>query len=308
MDDTPANIDVLRKTLEPEGYNIAIALNGELAIKNASIFKPDLILLDVMMPGINGFETCRRLKINEQTSQIPIIFITAKTDSEDILEGFNAGGADYITKPFRREEVLARTKAHLDLRSLMKQKDSLIIELEKVNFQLEHMSRTDPLTGLSNRRDLLQKLSQEEARFKRGQKPFTIILTDIDHFKKVNDTYGHDAGDQVLIKVAQLLKGMIREQDIVSRWGGEEFLVLIPETNLEGGIKLAEKCRTRIQSETIHHNQQEIKVTMSFGVSTFKTGQALEECIKMADDLLYIAKRTTRNRVVSEHDKESNVT
>lgn len=293
VDDTPANLDILQKYLEREGYNVAVAPNGELALKIAPKFLPDLVLLDVMMPGINGFETCRRLRADPATKDIPVIFITAKMENEDILEGFAVGGVDYITKPFRREEMLARVRAHLHIRQLLREKEDLIAELDSA-------ARTDPLTQLANRRHMMELLEYENTRMERHKAPCCLILCDIDHFKKINDSYGHDAGDAVLVHLAQALRNGLRKQDSVCRWGGEEFLVLLPETELSGGILLAEKLRALVESSEVIHGRTTLRATLSLGVyaSGGKSDKTIEHCIRQADANLYLAKNNGRNRVV----------
>ncbi len=296
VDDTPANLDVLWKTLEADNYRVYIAKNGEQAIKMAFQIKPDLILLDIMMPGLDGFETCEQLKLNEETKNIPVIFITAKSDHEDIVRGFSLGGVDYVTKPFRQEEVCARVRTHLRLKKALEEKENLI---EKLKIS----SKTDPLTNLLNRRGVTERIEIEMKRFERNKKCFSIILSDIDHFKNVNDTHGHEAGDQVLIEVGIIIKENCRKQDVASRWGGEEFLVKLPETDLEGGKLLAEKIRKEIELHDFIYQQQKIPVTMSFGISVFTENvKSIEDCIRQADNCLYKAKETGRNKVVIEED------
>jgi len=161
-------------------------------------------------------------------------------------------------------------------------------------------TRTDPLTGLPNRRDLNEKLSYEQARFERTHRPFALLIVDIDKFKSINDRYGHDAGDYVLVKVGELLRNSCRRMDHICRWGGEEFFFLLPETNLENGFIFAEKLRTKLENTAFHYNGQEIRVTASFGVSSVDDpDKALDAFIKEADDCLYEAKRAGRNRTVA---------
>ena len=284
VDDTSSNIDVLMKTLEPEGYSLAVASSGKKALEIAQRFLPDLILLDIVMPRFDGFETCRQLKKKEATQDIPVIFITARNDPDDIIKGFDAGGVDYISKPFRQEEVCVRVRTHLKLRNLMK--------------RLEYLARTDQLTGLSNRRDILTKIEQEIFRYQRNKRTFILIMCDIDHFKTINDTYGHDTGDCILINVAQALKEAVRNYDTVGRWGGEEFLIVLPETELADGIQVAEKLRLNVESKEFYYNEKKLKITISFGVSIYEDGMTIDTCIKRADERLYIAKETGRNKII----------
>ena len=302
VDDTPTNLDVLRTMLEREGYSIGVAPDGETALKIAERFQPDLILLDVMMPGIDGYETCRRFKQMEALKSVPVIFITAKDLAEDIVEGLDSGGVDYMSKPFHYREVCARVRTHLRLNQLLKERDKLISDLIRANKKLDSAARTDPLTQLSNRRDLWEKLEEEFVRFQRSKKAFSIIMGDIDHFKRFNDEHGHDAGDFVLVQVAKILMANCRDQDKPGRWGGEEFLIFLPETGLTGAATLAEKMRKEIESHSFQFNELNFKVTISFGVNTFAEGQAMDRCLKIADECLYEAKKQGRNCVVSAHE------
>ena len=286
VDYTKDNIDILKKFLTKFGFKITVALNGELALDLIPKLKPYLILLDVMMPGIDGYEVCIRLKKDKDLKNIPVIFITAKGDTEDILEGFGVGAVDYIMKPFRLEEVYARVKTHLTLSAALK--------------KLALDNETDPLTGLFNRRAFLERLENEAIRFKRNQKPFSILFGDIDLFKKINDTYGHLAGDAILVSISHILNTEKREIDQVARWGGEEFLILLPETNLKGAVQLGNKIRKSISAKPITHEGQEINVTMSFGVSEYNSETHIEKTIDLADQRLYLAKNSGRNKVVSE--------
>lgn len=298
VDDTPENISILKVILSKEGYNISVALSGEIALNILTRSLPDLILMDVMMPGMNGFEVCRKIKEDSRTCEIPVIFVTAKAETDDIVQAFDAGGVDYITKPYQYKEILSRIKTHLKMQSLLKRNSALIEELKNANAELENISRKDPLTGLSNRRDMNEKIENELARFNRSKESFSIILGDIDYFKKTNDTYGHDAGDDILVKVSNLMAEATRAQDVVARWGGEEFLILLPNTDLDGSWNLAEIIRKKIENEEMIFAQNKIPVTMSFGTSCYEDGLSINELVKKADECLYRAKEAGRNKVV----------
>lgn len=303
VDDNLDNLQILIEHLED--YDISVATSGEEAIKLALDFSPSLILLDVVMPGINGFETCRRLKANEYTKEIPVIFLTALSDATNKLEGFSAGGVDYITKPLQVEEVLARVNAHLSIQRqkhiLEEKKHELESKIRMMKEQgriIDMMARTDPLTNLSNRMDFLEKAGDEVARVKKTGKPFTIILTDIDHFKRVNDTFGHDCGDHVLVTVSSLMSNVLRRQDIISRWGGEEFIILLPETDEKGAETVAEKIRNKVALEEMELNGNSIKVTLTLGICQHDNEKTLNETVVKADAALYKGKESGRNRVV----------
>ena len=293
VDDISANVDVLRAILERKGYQICMAPSGEIALKILPEIEPDLVLLGVTMPEMDGFEVCQKMKENPDLADIPVIFVTGKVATEDIVRGFNVGGSDYVSKPFQYEEILARVSSQIKIRELIQEKEALIKELDS-------LSRIDPLTKLSNRRDVKEILSYEQSRFERSGKGFTIGLGDIDFFKKINDQYGHDVGDYVLKEVAVVLKKNIRKVDSVARWGGEEFLIVLPDTTLNGAAKVIEKIRSSIESFNFEFNQEKIKVTMSFGVACHANEcNQMESIIKLADDLLYKAKEQGRNRVIT---------
>ena len=286
VDDVEANITILQRTLASVGYNISVAFNGQKALDLVPKLKPDLILLDIMMPGIDGYEVCRRLKQSDVSKYIPVIFITAKGDTESIVEGFDVGAVDFIMKPFKVKEVCARVHTHLTLSAALN--------------KLIQDSETDPLTGLFNRRTFLKRIEEEAMRFRRYQKPFSILFGDIDFFKKINDTYGHAAGDAVLINISNILKTEKREIDQVARWGGEEFLILLPETDVAGAVQHGNKIREMISAKPFIYEGQEINITMSFGVSIYNGDTSIEKTIDLADQRLYRAKESGRNKVVSE--------
>ena len=306
VDDNPMNLQVLIEHLKASGYRTLVARSGEGALRQMKFAVPDLILLDVMMPpGIDGFETCRRLKADSATKDVPVIFLTALSDSVDKVKGIQVGGVDYVTKPFDGMELLARVRTHLELCRYRKALKFSNDKLQKANEalmetqkQLELAARIDSLTQLSNRRDMLEKLQYEKIRFERNQRPFALVLCDIDNFKTFNDTYGHDCGDAVLVAVSRTMRTIIRKQDQVARWGGEEFLFLLPETELEGARVVSEKLREKIEHTQFHYNRQILYITMTFGVSVFDEYDIeLDNCIKRADQALYQAKLKGRNRV-----------
>ena len=287
VDDTVKNLQVLGTILKAENYKIAIATNGNQAISIANDTNPDLILLDVMMPGLDGFETCKKLKSLSGTKDVPVIFLTAKVETEDIIEGFKAGAVDYITKPFNSYELKARVKTHVELKI---SKDLL----EQKNAILKKLSITDGLTGLFNHRytmDVLSRLVEENIRYRQ---PLSISMLDIDNFKKANDEYGHIFGDEVLIKISNSIESCLRKTDMVGRYGGEEFLVLFAHTNLKGAAESVERIIKSV--ENLKWEKENFKVTISAGVYEKKDEDATT-LIKKADDLLYAAKKKGKNRV-----------
>jgi diguanylate cyclase (GGDEF)-like protein len=303
VDDTPENIAVLFNFLSGHGFKILVAENGEDALENAQDERPDLILLDVIMPGIDGFETCRRLKSNPPTQEIPIIFITALSDTLDKVKAFKLGAVDYITKPFQQEEVLARVNTHLTIRKLQNELQAQKEALEKANLELQRLATLDSLTQIANRRRLDEYLQREWRRAAREQTLLSLILCDIDYFKNYNDSYGHQAGDDCLQQVAEALSRTVkRAGDLVARYGGEEFTVILPNTPVEGAMQIARLIQQNLQALKIVHPQSAVSeyVTLSIGVtSTVPTPQdSPEKLINVADNALYEAKREGRNRII----------
>ena len=299
VDDQPTNLKVLMRLFEQHSYKILIAENGKRALQ-AALSQPDLILLDVMMPGMDGFETCRRLKEEKATTDIPIIFMTALDHLDDKIAGFKAGAVDYITKPFQQPEVLARVNIHITLRRQQQQlkETQEILLIQKA--LLEQMSITDDLTGLHNRRCLNTVLKREFHRSNRHNLELSCLMFDLDHFKKVNDVYGHDFGDVVLRQFAEILKNSIRDTDFVFRFGGEEFLVLLPQTNLTGATQTAEKIREKTAATTFSADSVTTRVTVSIGVASVLEHHPPQSHIltTFADQALYEAKNRGRNQVV----------
>lgn len=413
VDDEPLNISIVAEILRDE-YDLLVATNGEKVLQIVSSDpKPDLILLDIMMPGMNGFEVAKVLKKNPDTVNIPIIFLTAKHDNESIVKGFELGAVDFVSKPFQKEELLARLKNTLQIfnlrnalnRALEKSqqyaktiesqmrlidkniiisstdlegkiievsdafckisgysKEKLIGKMHRIlrhpdmpsslfvklwetitngetwhgeiknkskngsfywldiliypivddlgnksgytaisqnitdKKRVEELSITDQLTQLHNRMYLENSFSKEIKRAKRYNHSFAVIMIDIDHFKEVNDTYGHDVGDNVLVGISKILSEHIRETDILGRWGGEEFLIICPHTSTSEAYALAEKLRVSIETypiDVIGHK------CCSFGVSAFDLkDETYKEVVKHADEALYTAKNNGRNRVI----------
>lgn len=295
VDDEPSNLDILMELLKDD-YKVVAALNGEKAIEIAgSSSPPDLILLDILMPGMDGYEVCQRLKENEATKNLPVIFVTAVSEVMDETRGFKLGAVDYITKPFHPPVVKARVKAHM--------------ELKIKSDMLEQLASIDGLTNLYNRRRLDELLNGEWSRCQRNKAPLSLIMIDIDYFKLFNDTYGHAMGDQCLRDVAWTLKDCLkRPGDIIARYGGEEFAVLLPNTDMEGAQSMAKRLGSEVESLKIPHSASDVStsVTISLGVATAFAGFTLEsstELLKTADHALYQSKKNGRNRVTIQKVK-----
>jgi diguanylate cyclase (GGDEF)-like protein len=287
IDDVPTNIQVLAEALRQE-YRVRVATNGHDALNVIAQTPPDLILLDIMMPDMDGFEVCRHLKADTATSRIPILFVTAKDDVEDEERGLNLGAVDYITKPFHLPVVRARVRNHM--------------QLKRTVDQLERLAHVDGLTGIANRRRFDEALDLEMRRCQRANQPISLLLLDIDHFKQYNDYFGHGMGDLCLTQVAASLShNVARAADLVARYGGEEFAVILPQTDCEGARQIAERLRERILALNIPHSPStgQAIVSISIGVACLvpDTATPPADLVNAADKQLYAAKHAGRNRV-----------
>lgn len=297
VDDTPENMEIIGKLLESEGYDLYLADNGRSAIELVSYNSFDLILMDVMMPELDGFETFSEIKRLDEGFDVPLIYLTAKVDIESIVKGFEMGGADYIRKPFNSLELKARVKHQLDLRQMRQKIEDQNQALLEANERLKTASLTDPLTTLFNRREILLRVEHEIARFERNGNIFSILIGDIDDFKRINDEHGHQVGDDVLKQVSKVFLEQIRKQDTVARWGGEEFIFLLPQTDDVGVLVLAEKLRSTVESTQIKTERGVIRITMTFGCCSFQKMERLEAFIDKADQALYTGKKNGKNQV-----------
>jgi diguanylate cyclase (GGDEF)-like protein len=297
IDDNKTNIGTLSAVLESFGFQTITARNGKMGIRRAVFSKPDLILLDVMMPGLNGFETCSLLKTDEGAKNIPVIFMTALADMESKLQAFEAGGVDYITKPFEEAEVLARVKTHLTIRRLQQ-------ELEARNRELAALAHLDGLTKIANRRYFDQSINQEWKRMRRKKGCISLIFIDIDEFKLYNDFYGHQAGDECLKQVARLFdQASQRPADMAARYGGEEFVILLPDTDKFGAEDIAKKIQKSLRELEIPHARSTVNsmLTCSMGIAWCMVSDSTfspESFIGMADEALYQAKAQGRNKII----------
>ncbi|PZN76786.1 MAG: diguanylate cyclase response regulator [Candidatus Methylumidiphilus alinenensis] len=289
VDDAPVNVKVLTAALRQD-YIIKVAVNGLDALASAkSEPYPDLILLDVMMPEMDGYEVLRLLKENPATSRIPVIFVTAKASAIDEEAGLNLGAIDYITKPISIPVTRARVRNHVALK--------LQADL------LEELSLIDPLTQIPNRRQMDENLENEWKKALRSGKPLSILMIDIDYFKGYNDHYGHGAGDECLCRVAEALSnGVSRSGDMVARYGGEEFAVILPETDLQSALLIAERLRQLVLGLNLPHaaSRLEMRVTVSIGCATMDSATGITkaaELLQKADSMLYQAKKMGRNQV-----------
>ena len=290
VDDTRADAVLLDRSLCKAGYGALVAHDSETCLRLAVERAPDLVLLDMTMPDRDGLETCRLLKADPRTEGIPVIFVTGHTDAAHIVKAFSAGGSDYVTKPIRVEEILARVSMQVRLRELMEQ-------LAQTNAELARQARVDALTGLLNRSTWEQAAEAEHERSARHDHQFTILMLDVDCFKMLNDSQGHQTGDDCLRAVAGAMARACRKSDIVGRYGGEEFAVLAPETNCGSALMLAERIRQNVWDLALPHPASPAgRVTISIGVAELRK-EPLAQVIRRADEALYKAKRGGRNLV-----------
>ncbi len=302
IDDTPDNIQVLNEFLRQD-YDIFFATNGPDGIRIARQELPDLILLDIMMPGMDGYKVCSKIKTDPHTSRIPVIFITAMSNQEDEARGLDSGAIDYITKPVSPPIVKARIKNHLELKHHRDILEQLTIELDRKNRELNNLARKDALTGLANRRYFNEVLDSEISRANRSHQLLSLILCDVDFFKNFNDNYGHVAGDSCLQIIGQILiHEFKRASDLPARYGGEEFAVILPDIPPGSAGEFAEKLRLRMIAQAIPHEYSKVAkcVTLSFGVVEALPTRERNAAwyINEADLALYRAKNSGRNQVV----------
>ncbi|MEI6856809.1 diguanylate cyclase [Psychrilyobacter sp.] len=307
VDDTKANLISLEAILEGENLNILTVSNGNDALKMLLKIKIDIILLDVQMPGMNGFEVAELMRSNHKTKDIPIIFITAINKEEEyIFKGYELGAVDYLYKPISNEILKSKVKVLVKLNEqtkIIEEKtralEEKIIQLELIEKKLNHLIRIDELTGVFNRRAFEEIFKLEWARTIRSKGSFSALMIDIDNFKNFNDTYGHLEGDECLKDVAQKINNTLRRiTDQVARLGGEEFVVLLPETDLEGEKLIAEEIRKNIEDLQIVNEGVDTSkfITVSIGLSSVIPTRFIEKkIIDHADKVLYIAKNKGKN-------------
>ncbi|WP_034388760.1 GGDEF domain-containing protein [Comamonas composti] len=290
VDDVPGNASVIRSVLHDLG-DVLIANHGMQALELAREHQPDLILLDVKMPEMDGFEVCRRLKADLATAQIPVIFLTAQIELHCEELGLNLGAVDFVTTPFRAPVLRARVRNHLEL---MRQRQVL-----------ERLSHSDPLTDLANRRFLDAQLGREYLRLQRLEQPLSLIMIDVDFFKAYNDHYGHLAGDDCLVRLARAFSEVLqRPGDLLARYGGEEFLCLLPHTDLEGAVQVAQGLLRTVRDLGLPHESSPhggiLSVSLGVASATPSPSSNAQQLVALADHRLYQAKRQGRDQVVFE--------
>lgn len=288
-DDDALSRKILEDCLSEWGYDIVMANNGyeawSILEKND---RPNMAVLDWMMPGMDGVEICRRLRRLNLPNYVYVILLTARSKREDVINGLESGADDYIIKPFNREELKSRLKI-----------GQRIIELEQ---RILRLASTDYLTGLLNRRAFLERLERELNRCQREANHMGIIIIDIDHFKRVNDNFGHQVGDMVLQEFSRTLVKLCRVYDFIGRYGGEEFIVCLPGADKWNTYQIAERMRSTTENKNIllPDKESSINITASFGIASLEPGQikSADRLINEADEALYLAKEQGRNRIV----------
>lgn len=293
-EDDPVSRRLLEITLRNFGYEVVVTSDGTEALgalQGPSV--PSLVISDWMMPGMDGLELCRRIREMKKSGYTYVIILTAKGKKEDVIKGLDAGADDFLTKPFNTEELKYRVRI-----------GERIITLEQ---RIMRLATTDSLTGVLNRRAFMERMEEEIQRAKREGNPISLILMDIDHFKRINDTYGHQTGDLVLQRVTNKLIDKSRAYDFVGRYGGEEFVICVLSTEEIAPHSIAERMRQNIEAQNIvtDHSNQAIRITASFGVATCRpeTEDGLDALIKRTDEALYEAKNSGRNRVCLARDE-----
>jgi two-component system cell cycle response regulator len=283
IDDSPDALALARARLGKEGLDLICANGGKAGLEAAAGEKPDLILLDVDMPDMSGFDVCRAMKADTELCMIPIIFLSGSASSGDKVAGLNLGAVDYVTKPFDAFELCARVNAALRTKHLQ----DLLIKFANI----------DPLTEMPNRRALMDRMGKEWERVQRHGGSLSFIMVDIDNFKCINDTYGHSIGDKILQEVAKAITSSCRAIDLPARYGGEEFAVTVPDETSEGAAVLAERCRQAVADTQVTVGDQKVRVTASFGVASAVDVLSADALVEAADKALYRAKNAGRNRV-----------
>ena len=327
IDDIPANLGVMVDVLESEGYRTLVARNGAEGFGCAESKQPDLILLDVMMPGENGFSLCRRLKASVTTRHIPVIFMTCLDDLQDKLQGFDAGGVDYIPKPLQVAEIVTRIRTHLELstlrRQLAAQNRELLaareeleervrlrtaaltaeieerrraeLALQKSTERIRHMAHHDPLTGLANRTLFQQRLGGLIAHARLGNAAIATMFLDLDQFNQINDSFGHAVGDIVLREISQRLRRCLRKEDVLARWGGDEFVVALAVGDVEQHSRQVAESMLEKLCEPVFAEKHELHLSGSIGISLYpRDGEDVQTLLRAADTAMYHAKAKGR--------------
>ena len=288
---------LVRKQLELRGYDVIEAVDGQQALELARASDPDTILIDVDMPKLTGYQVLEQLKQDPATAGIPVVFLTGRTDAEDAIRALDLGAHDYLRKPFEGDELAARVQAAVRVKHLQDR-------MRDLNADLTRQATTDGLTGVANRRELDDQLARCCSRAARHASTLGVLLIDVDHFKRINDDHGHEAGDVALVEIANRIGQRLRREDILGRWGGEEFMVITPDVGGEGPAALAEDLRECIAGQPLQVGGRYVPVTVSVGWAAWN-GDDPRTLVRRADEALYRAKNAGRNRVVGNPENAS---
>ena len=285
IEDHPDQRDLLAIVLKREGYKVITAANGLEALEKLETENIQIALSDIMMPKMDGFELIKRIRANPALKSIYLILITARIQEGDRVRGLDLGADDYITKPFSFSELLARVRV-----------GTRVVQYQQ---HLEYQTQIDSLTSLFNRRAFEKKIQEEFERSKRYQSPLSVLILDLDNFKTINDTYGHHGGDSALVKISDTLREMTRQSDFASRYGGEEFVLILPETDQESAIQAASKIHSAIRSSSFGTISRPFTLTVSIGISSSSTKvySTWREMVDDADRALYLAKNSGKDRI-----------
>jgi len=292
IDDSRLIAHVAKTILTKRGHKVILAEDGLAGTEAAKSEQPDLILLDLIMPVMDGYQVCQQLKEESSTKEIPIIMLTSKAEPADKVKGLGMGALDYVTKPFDEGELIARVNIQLQLKELYE-------TVQEKNRQLQELANKDGLTGLYNRRYFQEQLSKDFLRAKRYHENLSCVLLDIDHFKEFNDTHGHQTGDVILSTLGRVIEDSIRDSDLAARYGGEEFALILYHTDGPAASHVAERLRQTVEAHEVDDKGNVLHITISLGIATFPSEQISDskELIECADKALYQAKENGRNRV-----------
>ncbi|MEM9072578.1 MAG: diguanylate cyclase [Myxococcota bacterium] len=292
MEDDASTRERLGALLRSHNFSVELLGSGAAAIERAQRGGVDLCLLDVMMPGVGGLEACRVLKAMTKDGFLPIILLTAKADAASRVEGLRIGADDYVSKPFDERELVARVEAMLRIKRMHD-------EVHAAKQRLAELAITDELTGLHNFRYLHTRLREEFKRAERYRDPLACAMVDIDRFKSINDNHGHDTGDAVLAEVARRVKQVVREIDVVTRYGGDELLIMLPNTHFSGAVTVAHRLWSSVRALAVTAGTKQIPVSVSVGVALYPSRDVTtkQELLRAADQALYQAKRDGRDRI-----------
>ncbi|MFL0811575.1 MAG: diguanylate cyclase [Agarilytica sp.] len=292
VDDIQDNITLLTFELEDDDFVVHEAHNGQQCLDIANTTpQPDIILLDIHMPGMSGIETLKQLKENPRTQDIPVIMVSANTSEASVVEAIDLGANDFVSKPIEYPVLAARMRSALRLAQALR-------DLEKANAELNMLATTDPLTGIYNRRHFFTLVNSEIAKMSRHDRHVSIMMIDVDHFKSINDKYGHGAGDLALQELTVRFQDATRTYDILGRMGGEEFAICSPYADLAGASIMAERIRESCEQLKLQYDDIDFNVTVSIGITELAQDEGFDSGLKRADRYLYEAKKNGRNQVV----------